>query len=303
MQLGDFDLLVGHDRDDLLREHVERVPRDLRLLDLAAAHGAGDDRRLEQVGAELGEDAALRSRAELVAGAADALQSARDRLRALDLDHQVDGAHIDPELEARGGDEARDPPRLQVLLDDQPLLARERAVVCARDFLLGQLVQSHGQPLGEPAVVDEDDRRAVLLDELEDRRVDRGPDRARRRLVPRGHHDVVVDDRLRQLARRTRARADPRRARRPRGRDPCACRRRRAGSGGRRRRSGRSPRAAAASPRGRSAGPAGRAARRGARARAPGARRASCPRRRAPRRRSPSRSPRSVSRACEVSIR
>ena len=29
------DLLVGRDRDDLLREHVERVPRDLRLLDLA----------------------------------------------------------------------------------------------------------------------------------------------------------------------------------------------------------------------------------------------------------------------------
>ena len=37
-----------------------------------------DDRALEQVGAELGEDAALRGRAELVARAADALQEGGD---------------------------------------------------------------------------------------------------------------------------------------------------------------------------------------------------------------------------------
>ena len=117
--------------------------------------------------------------------AADPLQAARDRLRALDLDHEVDGAHVDPELEAGGRDEARDPPRLQILLDQHPLLARQRAVVRARDLFLGQLVQPHRQPLGEPPVVDEDDRRAVLLDELEDRRVDRGPDRAGVRLVAR----------------------------------------------------------------------------------------------------------------------
>ena len=50
---------------------------------------------------------------------------------------------------------------------------------CARAIsLLGELVQPQREPLGEPAVVDEDDRRAVLLDELEDRRVDRRPDRA-----------------------------------------------------------------------------------------------------------------------------
>ena len=100
VQRRDLDLVLGDDGDDLLREHVERVARDLRLLDLAAAHRAGDDRRLEQVGAELREDAALGGRAELVAGAADALQAARDRLGALDLDHEVDRAHVDPELEA-----------------------------------------------------------------------------------------------------------------------------------------------------------------------------------------------------------
>ena len=60
-----------------------------------------------------------------------------------------------------------------------PLLAGDRAVVRARDLFLGELVQPQRQPLGEPAVVDEDDRRAVLLDEAQQLRVDRRPDRGR----------------------------------------------------------------------------------------------------------------------------
>ena len=48
----------------------------------------------------------------------------------------------------------------------------------ARDLLLGQLVEAQREALGEPAVVDEDDRGAVLLHELEQGRVDRGPDGA-----------------------------------------------------------------------------------------------------------------------------
>ena len=45
------------------------------------------------------------------------------------------------------------------------------------DLLLGKLVQTQREPLGETAVVDEDDRRTVRADELDERRVDRGPDR------------------------------------------------------------------------------------------------------------------------------
>src|SRR5207248_4778737 len=115
--------------NDLLREHVERVARDLGLLDLACPHRARDDGRLEQVGPELRKDAALRDRAQLVARAPDALQPAGDRLRRLDLYDEVDGAHVDAELEARRRDEARDPACLQVFLDENALLARERAVV------------------------------------------------------------------------------------------------------------------------------------------------------------------------------
>ena len=135
MELVDRDLLVGADRDDLLREDVERVPRDARLLDLALAHRPRDDGGLEKVRPELREDPPLRDGVQLVPGSPDPLEAARDRLRALDLDHEVDGTHVDAELERRRRDEARNLPGFQQLLDDDALLARERAVVRARELL------------------------------------------------------------------------------------------------------------------------------------------------------------------------
>jgi hypothetical protein len=135
------DLLLRGDPDDLLRQHVERVARDLRLLDRPLLHPLHDHGRLEQVSAELGEDATAGDGGEVVAGTTHALQPARDRLRRLDLDHEVDRAHVDAELEGRGGDEAGDLASLEQLLDLEPLLARQRAVVGAGDLFLGQLVQ------------------------------------------------------------------------------------------------------------------------------------------------------------------
>src|SRR5439155_27098440 len=64
-------------------------------------------------------------------------------------------------------------------LDLDPVLAGERAVVGARDLPVRELVQPQREPLGETAVVDEHDRRAVLLDQPEELRVDRRPDRCR----------------------------------------------------------------------------------------------------------------------------
>ena len=60
------------------------------------------------------------------------------------------------------------------------LLAREAAVVGARDLLAGQLVEPQREPLGQAAVVDEDQRRAVGAHQVEQLGVDRRPDRARR---------------------------------------------------------------------------------------------------------------------------
>ena len=66
----------------------------------------------------------------------------------------------------------------------------------ARDLLLREVVEAQREPLREPAVVDEDDRRAVLLDELEERRVDGRPDGlslARLAHVVQGDDDPEVE--------------------------------------------------------------------------------------------------------------
>ena len=49
----------------------------------------------------------------------------------------------------------------------------------------GELVEAQRQALGAAAVVDEDDRRAVLADQAQELGVDRRPDRAARRLAAR----------------------------------------------------------------------------------------------------------------------
>jgi hypothetical protein len=112
-----------------------------------------------------------------VPGATDPLQTARDRLGRLDLDDEVDRAHVDAELEGRRRNEGRNLAALQELLDLDALLAGQRAVVGPRDLPLSELVQAECQSLGEPAVVDEEDRRAVGLDEAQELRIDRWPDR------------------------------------------------------------------------------------------------------------------------------
>ena len=205
VQLVDRDLLVGAHGHDLLGEHVQRVARDHRLLDRARLHPLDHDGRLEQVGAVLREDAPSRDGTQLVSRPTNPLQAAGDRLRRLDLDHEVDGAHVDAELERRGGDEARDLALLEQLLDFDPLLSGQRAVVGTRDLralrivldaFVGQLVEPQREALGQPAVVDEDDGRPVLLDELQNFRVDRRPDRpllARLAHVLERHDDFQVE--------------------------------------------------------------------------------------------------------------
>ncbi len=86
-----------------------------------------------QVAAVLGEQHASGDGADLMAGPADALQPAGDRRWRLDLDDEVDRAHVDAELEAAGGDNRGQPAGLEVVLDDGALLLAHRAVVGAGD--------------------------------------------------------------------------------------------------------------------------------------------------------------------------
>ncbi len=139
-------------------------------------HALDDDRGLEQVAAVLGEDDALARLADLVPGAADALEAPRDGGRALDLDDEVDRAHVDAELEARRRDQGGEAAGLQLLLDLEALLPGDAAVVGAHELLAGELVEALGEPLREAAAVGEHDGAAMLADQLQDPRVDRGPD-------------------------------------------------------------------------------------------------------------------------------
>ena len=118
-------------------------------------------------------------------GSADSLEPPRDRLGRFDLDDEVDGPHVDAELERRGRDEAGNLAFFQQLLDLDALLARKRPVMSSRDLTLRELVQPQREPLRQAAVVDEDDRRAVLLDETQELGVDGWPDRASRALGAR----------------------------------------------------------------------------------------------------------------------
>ena len=110
-------------------------------------------------------------------GPADALQPAGHRRRRLDLDHQVDGTHVDTELQRRGGDQGRDLAGLEGVLDLEALLACNRTVVSAYQLLAGQVVETSGQPLGQATGIHEHQRRVMLADELEQHGRDRRPDR------------------------------------------------------------------------------------------------------------------------------
>ncbi len=314
----DVEVVDGGHRDDLLGQHVERVGRHRQRLDRAGAHPLDGDRRLHQVGAVLGQHHPARHLADLVAGAADPLHAAGHRGRRLDLHDQVDGTHVDAELEAAGRDDARQPARLEVVLDQRPLLLADRAVVGAGQQVTGaarwprtapsparesprrrrgssparvgrDLVQPGGEALGQPARVGEDDRRPVLLDQVDDALLDVRPDRRGTRVA--GSRPAPAAARRARASRPARvstccrARPCPRPARRPTGRAACRSAAARPGPGPRRRGSGPPRRSGAPSPTARSAARAPAAARRAAPATARGARRAWCRRPRAPRRR------------------
>ena len=97
----------------------------------------------------------------------DPLQSLSHRARRLDLDHQIDRAHVDPELERAGGYHRREPARLEVLLDQQALLLANRPVMGTGDLLSRNIVDPGAQSLGQPPGVRKDDGAAVLTDQLD----------------------------------------------------------------------------------------------------------------------------------------
>jgi hypothetical protein len=182
-QLIDGERLDGGHRDDLLRQDVERVARIERLLDLACAHARRRRRARDEVLGVLGEQDAVGHAADAVARAPHPLQARGDAGRRFDLDDQVDRAHVDAQLQRRRRDDRGQSAGLQALLDGGALLARERAVMSERHLLAREVVHGRRQALGEAPAVDEDDGRTVRAHEVDEARVDVGPDASARRVL------------------------------------------------------------------------------------------------------------------------
>src|SRR5207253_6014402 len=99
--LSDF-VLLGRDRDDLLRRDVEASGWNLDLVEPPVANRAHRGGTFEQIVERQCEQAPFRRRVELMARAADSLDRGRDAFGRVDLTDQLDRADVDTELQRRG---------------------------------------------------------------------------------------------------------------------------------------------------------------------------------------------------------
>src|SRR5262249_2732481 len=100
-----------------------------------------------------------------------------DGWRRLDLDDEIDGAHVDAEFERGSGDETAESAEFEAVFDFFALRDSDAAVVGADERFLGEVVDGAGGAFGEGAVVDEDECGAVGANEFEKLRVDGAPNR------------------------------------------------------------------------------------------------------------------------------
>ncbi len=111
-----------------------------------------------------------------MSGSSGPLESASDAAGGLDLDHEIDAAHVDAELQARGRHQGLELAGLEQLLDVGSAMVGDAAVVSEDQLLSCELVQALAQLLAQEPAVREEDRRAVSPDELQEPWVDGRPD-------------------------------------------------------------------------------------------------------------------------------
>ena len=166
VQLVERPFAAGRFGHELLGQRVQRLLRHADAVELAALHRVHQGGALQQVVERQRKQPPFRDRADRMAGTADPLQEGVHRTRRAELADQVDVADVDAQLERAGGDQRLQLARLQALLGLEPVLARQAAVVRGDMLLAEPLGQVAGDALGDATLVDEDERRAVLADQL-----------------------------------------------------------------------------------------------------------------------------------------
>jgi hypothetical protein len=111
--------------------------------------------------------------------AARALQERCDRPRRTELADELDVADVDAELERGGCDQRAKLAAFQPLLGVEAALLGEAAMVRGDDILADELGQMPRHALRHAPRVDEDERRAMLVRQRREARVDLLPDLAR----------------------------------------------------------------------------------------------------------------------------
>ena len=182
-------------RDDLLREHVERLVRHRQAVELAAADAVEQRRAFDQIVARERKQAPLRRAADRVAGTADALQESRDRARRADLADEIDVADVDAEFERGGRDQRLQLAALQPLFGGEPELLRHAAVMRGDGVFAETIAELARDALGHAPRVDEDQRRAMRRDEFSQARVDLRPHLVRHHRFERRTGNFEAQDR------------------------------------------------------------------------------------------------------------
>ncbi len=131
----------------------------------------------------LREDLGDAGRTHLVAGSAHSLQAAGNGGGGLDQDDEVDGGHVDTQLEGRGGNNAAQLTALEAVLDLDSLLTGHRAVVGLGPIPRRPAVDFGGESLRQAAAVDEEQGRAIVEHQAQQLGVDGRPDRTARSVV------------------------------------------------------------------------------------------------------------------------
>ncbi len=151
----------------MLREHVEPAGPEILAVALSLVDRVLGRLRLEELEAVAGHEDRATRLVESVVGAADALEQPRRALGRTHLHHAVDVAPVDPEVEARGGDERAQLAARHRAFDLAARLLRQRAVMDRdRQVVLVRVPQLLEDVLGEEARVGEDQRGPVALDQL-----------------------------------------------------------------------------------------------------------------------------------------